>query len=58
MAYEPSAAASSQAAEISSPRDSASTPQPRAPTRATPTQTAMDCGEAFPEEEGEPGPPP
>ncbi|GLV99615.1 hypothetical protein Slala05_32470 [Streptomyces lavendulae subsp. lavendulae] len=58
MAYEPSAAASSQAAEISSPRESASTPQPTAPTRATAAHIARDRGESLPAGGSEPGPSP
>src|SRR5664280_2261388 len=41
MAYEPSAAASSQSAEIRSCRTSASTPQAVAPTTATSTHTIV-----------------
>ncbi|GAA2118970.1 hypothetical protein GCM10009802_20880 [Streptomyces synnematoformans] len=44
MAYEPRAAATIQAAETSSPRESASMVQPRAPTRATAVQTATVLG--------------
>ncbi|BFP52303.1 hypothetical protein SCMC78_21100 [Streptomyces sp. CMC78] len=44
MAYEPRAAASIQAAETSSPRESASVAQPMAPARATRLQTTMDFG--------------
>ncbi len=44
MAYEPRAAASIQAAETSSPRESARAAQPMAPARATRLQTAMDFG--------------
>ncbi|GBQ00574.1 hypothetical protein SSP531S_19920 [Streptomyces spongiicola] len=44
MAYEPSAAASIQAAETSSPRERASKLQPTAPTSATSAHTAMARG--------------
>ncbi|GGU53435.1 hypothetical protein GCM10010274_47970 [Streptomyces lavendofoliae] len=44
MAYEPSAAASIQAAEISSPRETASTVQPAAPASATSDQMTIDRG--------------
>ncbi|GAA2660700.1 hypothetical protein GCM10010307_78420 [Streptomyces vastus] len=44
MAYEPRAASTSQTAEISSPRESARTPQQTAPTRATVVHTRMDRG--------------
>ncbi|UYM26407.1 hypothetical protein NQP46_23840 [Streptomyces albus] len=47
MAYEPRAAASIQMAEISSPRESASTLQAMAPTTATSDQTAMDLADSF-----------
>ncbi|GGZ49384.1 hypothetical protein GCM10010387_49540 [Streptomyces inusitatus] len=44
MAYEPSAAPTSQTAEISSPRASASTPQQTAPTMATAVHTRIVFG--------------
>ncbi|GGZ85244.1 hypothetical protein GCM10010329_00980 [Streptomyces spiroverticillatus] len=47
MAYEPSAAASIHAAETSSPRDSASTAQPAAPTIATRVQITTDLGDSL-----------
>jgi hypothetical protein len=42
MAYEPTAAAISQAAEICSPRTSAMTPQDTAPTSATAVQMTIE----------------
>src|SRR5690349_11790821 len=45
MAYEPSAATTSQTAEILSPRASAMTPQATAPSRETAVQRATDRGD-------------
>ncbi|GAA4674561.1 hypothetical protein GCM10023347_30980 [Streptomyces chumphonensis] len=48
MAYVPSAAATIQAAEISSPRESASMAQPTAPASATAVQIAIWAGDGLP----------
>ncbi|GAA4004995.1 hypothetical protein GCM10022232_50580 [Streptomyces plumbiresistens] len=45
MAYEPSAATTSQTAEISSPRARARTPQATAPSSATVTHSTIDRGD-------------
>ena len=44
MAYEPSAATTSQIAEMFSPRDRARTPQATAPTMATAVQISTERG--------------